>query len=368
MSQIYPSGLKGIKKIAVLRANALGDLIFVLPAIRALKETYPEAELIYLGNLWHKTFLEGRPGWIDKVYVVPKWNGIPHESDKVEDMREADSFFNRMQEEKIDIAFQMHGGGRNSNPFVLNLGAKLTVGLQTKDAPPLDINIPYYLYQNEIFRYLEVVSKVGAKTAHLSPELMVTHADTDALFSKTGDLKRPFIILHPGSSDIRRRWPVENFAEVGNHLASKGFFIYITGTVKEIDLTEKLNELLDFKGSNLTNKITVNELLALCSKAALIISNDTGPLHLSRAVNTANIGIYWGANLVTAGPVKMENAVTCSDWSINCPLCGVDCTIENFNMLQCTHDTSFINRVTVDEVKKHAEFLLMESEKKLMIC
>lgn len=50
------------KKIAVLRANALGDFIFALPALRALKETFPDDEIVYLGKKMHQDFLTGRPG------------------------------------------------------------------------------------------------------------------------------------------------------------------------------------------------------------------------------------------------------------------------------------------------------------------
>src|SRR5690554_1331687 len=108
--------IPNVKKIAILRANALGDFVFVLPALQALKETYKEAEIVYLGKAWHKEFLAGRPGPIDRVITIPKCNGLPREFDKVENETEVKSFFQQMQEESFDIAFQMHGGGKHSNP------------------------------------------------------------------------------------------------------------------------------------------------------------------------------------------------------------------------------------------------------------
>src|SRR4051794_14208435 len=151
-----------IKKIAVLRANALGDYIFVLPALQALRETFPAAEIILLGRAWHKEYLEGRPGPVDRVVVVPLYPGISEREGFVPDPCTLDQFFGTMQNEEFDIAFQLHGGGRNSNPFLLRLGAKVTVGLRTPDAASLSINVPYIYYFNESLRYLEVVAKVGA--------------------------------------------------------------------------------------------------------------------------------------------------------------------------------------------------------------
>jgi ADP-heptose:LPS heptosyltransferase len=151
-----------VRKIAALRANALGDFIFALPALEALQQCYPAAEIVLLGNAWHRDFLAGRPGPVDRVIVVPKCDGVPHQSHRVESPAEVGEFFDRMRGEAFDIAFQLHGGGRHSNPFVRRLGARMTVGLQDRDAVPLDVSIPYSRHQNEVLRYREVVQAVGA--------------------------------------------------------------------------------------------------------------------------------------------------------------------------------------------------------------
>src|SRR3978361_102591 len=103
-----------IKKIAVLRANALGDYIFVLPALQALRETFPNAEIVLLGRAWHKEYLEGRPGPVDRVIVVPPYPGISEREGFIPDPQVLDLFFGQMKHEQFDLAFQLHGGGRNS--------------------------------------------------------------------------------------------------------------------------------------------------------------------------------------------------------------------------------------------------------------
>src|SRR4051794_29589183 len=120
-SETYMIESEIIKKIAVLRANALGDYIFVIPALQALRETFPSAEITLLGREWHKEYVENRPGPVDRVVVVPAYPGISEREGFVPNPEDLDVFFNKMQEEQFDMAFQLHGGGRNSNPFLLRL-------------------------------------------------------------------------------------------------------------------------------------------------------------------------------------------------------------------------------------------------------
>ncbi|MEX2430453.1 MAG: glycosyltransferase family 9 protein, partial [Dehalococcoidia bacterium] len=150
----------GVTSIAVLRANGIGDLIFALPALDALKRTYPAAKLTLLAKGWHQELLVGRPGPVDEVIVIP--HGIlASDADATVDAEKAARFFARLQGERYSIAMQMHGGGRHSNPFVLSMGADLTVGLKAPGAPPLDRWISYVYFQREVLRYLELTALVG---------------------------------------------------------------------------------------------------------------------------------------------------------------------------------------------------------------
>src|SRR5215472_7363490 len=91
-NKIIPS----VRKIAVLRANGLGDFIFALPALEALRAAYPEAEIVLLAKAWHATFLEDRPGPFNRVIVIPPHRGVgvdPNDPDIAEDPVEQEHFF-----------------------------------------------------------------------------------------------------------------------------------------------------------------------------------------------------------------------------------------------------------------------------------
>ncbi len=166
-----------VRKIAVLRANGLGDFLFALPALESLRAAFPQAEIVLLGLPWHVSFLEGRQSPVDRVVVVPPAKGIREEAGLSQNEGVLSAFFAAMEEERFDIAFQMHGGGRYSNPFVTRLKARFSVGLRAPDAPPLDLWVPYVYFQPEILRYLEVARLAGAQAVTHEPALAVTEAD-----------------------------------------------------------------------------------------------------------------------------------------------------------------------------------------------
>src|SRR5947207_4014402 len=195
-----------VDKIAVLRANALGDYIFALPALDALRFAYPDAEIVLLGAAWHVSFLTGRPGPVDRVVELPPLPDV------------GEAFLAKMRAEDFDLAIQLHGGGRETNPVVAALGARLTAGLRAADAPPLDRWVRYVYYQPEVFRYLEVVRLVGARPVGYRPVLELTADDRKAAAAVVPDGGRPLVVLHPGATDPRRRWPADRFSAVGDAL------------------------------------------------------------------------------------------------------------------------------------------------------
>ncbi|MGX5656672.1 glycosyltransferase family 9 protein, partial [Geodermatophilus nigrescens] len=151
----------GVTRIAVLRANFLGDLVLTLPALEALRAAYPDAEVTYLGAPWHPGLLEGRPGPWDRVVVVPPWPGLRDEPGADRGSLAVRRFLAEQRAEGYDLAVQLHGGGGNSNPLVAALGARVTAGARDTGAPPLDRWLPYAHDQHEVLRCLDVVGLVG---------------------------------------------------------------------------------------------------------------------------------------------------------------------------------------------------------------
>jgi ADP-heptose:LPS heptosyltransferase len=336
-----------LQKIAVLRANAIGDLIFTLPALEALRAAYPRAEIVLLGQEWHADFLTNRPGPVDRVIVVPPIPGIsrPESSDDSSTAETLAAFFARMQTEHFDLALQLHGGGRHSNAFVKQLGARLTAGLKTPDAPPLDRWVPYIYYQSEILRFLEVVSCVGAPPVTLEPRLALIPSDEEELSALALETGRPWIALHPGAGDPRRRWPVEKFAAIGDTLARTGALILVTGTERERSLTTGVLEAMQAPAISINERLSLGGLAALLAHCSVVVSNDSGPLHLAGAVGAPTVGLYWCGNLINAGPMTRTRHRPAISWRLTCPQCG-----RNIIDQPCGHAVSFIADIPAAEI------------------
>jgi ADP-heptose:LPS heptosyltransferase len=347
-----------VHKIAVLRATALGDYVAATPALYALRETYPAAEIVYLGRPWHKTFLEERPAPVDRVVVIPVSYGVRVEPPAEPDEEELDHFFARMRAERFDLAIQLHGGGRNSNPFISRLGARHTAGSRTPDASELERWIPYLFYHNEIMRLLDVVRLVGAEPQRYEPRVDLTGEDFAALDRLVPGLESPFAVLHPGASDPRRRWPPEHFAQVGDALARAGLRVVVTGVGYERAVVESVVSTMTQPALPLCDVLPMGGLAALLSRAAVLVSNDTGPMHLANAIGTPNVGIFWCGNAFNWSHFDRRRHRPLISWTLRCPLCGVDMMLLDPPGETCAHDACFVADVNVGDVIEAAFDLL----------
>lgn len=338
-----------VKKICVLRSNALGDFIFTLPALEALKSTYPAAELVIFGKKWHVDFLDRRPGPFDRTIAIPNVAGI---NEGPLDPEATERFLDEMRREEFDLAVQLYGGGKYSNPFIKRMRARVTIGMKADDACDLDRTAPYVYFHHEVLRFLEVVALAGAEPVTLEPQLAVTQEDLREALEFVPHVRR-LVVLHPGATDPRRRWPPEKFAALGDALAGEGATIAINGVKEETALVNACVDGMKVKPLNLCGKLSLRGLAGLFSMSDLLVSNDTGPLHLARAVGTKTLGIYWVGNLINAGPLTLARHQYHVSWRLDCPECGTNCISS-----RCGHTASFVKDIASEEAIRSAKSLL----------
>ncbi|HLZ36869.1 MAG TPA: glycosyltransferase family 9 protein [Mycobacteriales bacterium] len=344
-----------VRRLAVLRANGIGDLVFVLPALEALRAAYRTARVTYLGGPMHAELLPGRVATVDEVVVVPPSQGVWWPSGSVEDEATLAAFFAEQRGRGYDVAVQLHGGGAFSNPFLRRLGARVTVGLRAPDAPPLDRTIDYVYYQTEILRYLEVVGLLGAPPVTVEPRLTLRPEDRAAAAraAPSGADEGPLVVVNPGATDPRRRWPPERFAAVADVLAADGASVVVVGDAGDRPLADAILAAMRAPARSLAGALPLGPLCALLARAALVVSNDTGPLHLARAVRTPTVGIYWIGNMINGGWTTTDRHRAAISWTVACPQCGTHVARGS-----CTHRPSYVADVPVEEVVPLARDLL----------
>ncbi|WP_457964825.1 glycosyltransferase family 9 protein [Arthrobacter sp. D1-29] len=346
----------GVSRIAVLRGGGLGDLIFAVPAMASLKAAYPGAAITLLGTPVHEALIAATESPVDEVLVLPFSEGVRPGD---EDADELERFFSRMRERRFDLAVQLHGGGRYSNPFLLRLGARHTVGTRTADAASLERTVPYLYYQHEPLRALEVAGFAGAFPVDLEARLSAA-AGADALPpGLADDNSRPLVVLHPGATDPRRRWPPDRFAELAAACAADGCHVVVVGDRSEQRLAERIVQLAAPASiRSVAGELDMAGLVALLARSAVVVGNDSGPRHLAQALGVPTVGIFWAGNVINAGALGRSLHRIHPSWVTTCPVCGIDITQVGWTAPRCPHDESVVADIGVREVHEDVRSLV----------
>lgn len=289
------------RNILAVRLDNIGDVIMLGPALRAMKETSPDARLTLLASPAGATAAALLP-WIDDVLICcATWQDVGgHISFDVE--REL-QLINMLSERKFDAAliFTSFSQTPHVPGYACYLaGIPLRAG-ESKEFGGSTLttelrSAPDELHQVE--RDLRLVEHLGfvARERQLMvdiPESARTAVPT--LLARSGiNPNEPFIIIHPGASAQARRYPVERFGFLSRLLTRRGWPVLITGVEREAALIEELLECAP-KAPRLIGT-TLAEYTALIEQAALVICNDSLPMHLADALNTPEIVLFSGTD------------------------------------------------------------------------
>jgi ADP-heptose:LPS heptosyltransferase len=289
----------------------------------------------------HAAMLAGRPAPFSAVEVLPVHPGV-REGSPV-DPAATDAFVRRLQGRRLDLAVQAHGGGGNSNPFLLRLGARHSVGAAAPGAPRLERNLPYRYFQHETQRWLEVAALAGAPAVQLEARLR-GRENTRPRAGVT-----PRLVVHPGATDPRRRWPAARFAAVADAVAARGVEVVVVGDASD---REAAAEIVASVGSPLVRSvadtISLPALVDLLEDSDVVLANDSGPRHVAMAVGTATVGVFWAPNMINAAPVARRRHRVHPGWTMSCPRCGAP--LAQGDELRCDHQESWVADVGVEPV------------------
>jgi ADP-heptose:LPS heptosyltransferase len=354
--------IPGVKKIAVLRALVLGDFIFSLPALEALRQAYPQAEITCITQPWAVDFVPGHARAVDRVISI---RSSPHKEGDTGFLihpEDAAWFFPQMQAEQVDLAISMQGGGIHSNPFMARMLPRFTVGLREAGALSPDRWQQYDYYQNEVSRCLDLARLAGAPSVPWEPHLPVLPTDNEEAKDYLEQIAKPFIVLHSGARDVRRMWAPEHFAALADQLRrSLGVEIVLTGSEVDQNAVLEVTRYMHETAWNLSSRLSLSSLTGLLARAQLVISNDTGVLHLALAVGTRAIGLFWGEYVSKSMPLSRTRFFPQIAWDRRCPLCGLfldQQEVVRTDPRSCMHQVSFLGSILPEQVFQAAQTLL----------
>lgn len=278
-------------KIVVFNVNWIGDVIFSTPVFRTLKENFKNC---YVGCILPKRcseLLKHSP-FVDEIL---EFNERAEHKSLLKKIR----FIKELRKKKYDLAILLHRSFTRALICYL-AGIKERVGfitkkrafILTKKIPPPSNTLhkqDYYLY---------ILEKLGLKVTKRECEVFVSDKEKEkaSRILKESNVEKDEILigLHLGANWEPKRWPLEYFAELIRLLYThfKKIKIFITGARSDLDLAKNLINLSKFPLINLVGKTSLLELAALYQKFDLIISGDSGPLHLGATQGTKYIGLY----------------------------------------------------------------------------
>ena len=279
------------KRILVVRTDRLGDVVLSTPVLKALRITYPKSFIAMMVSPYTQDIVKGNP-YIDEVIVYDK------------DHLHA-SWFNsakfalRLKKSKFDLAVILHPTNR-VHILTFFAGIKRRIGYDRKLSFLLTDKIKHLKklgQKHEIEYCLDMLKTLNINSEDKSTHVVITKEAEDFVVNllksfevSSGDR---FLAVNPGASCPSRIWPVERFAKVSDILTEKyKFKVFILGGPKEESLGMEVAKHMKSDSINLSGKLSVSQLAALIKKCDLLISNDSGPVHVACALGTAVISIF----------------------------------------------------------------------------
>jgi ADP-heptose:LPS heptosyltransferase len=288
-------------RIAVVRALHLGDMLCAVPALRALRAGFPDAEITLIGLPWARELIPLLSRYIDAFEEFPGFPGIP---EREYDASSIIAFLERMQARDFDLAVQLHGSGSHINEFTALLGARRTAVFHDDGDMSGDDSVQWPKHGTEAARLLTLPLAIGCPDQGLDLDISIDDCDRDVVRAMIADPLdgRECVCVHPGARFPSRRWPAERFAAVADSLAEHEYKIVVTGTSGEAPVTRALCNAMHAPALDLTGKLTLGMFAALVSECAMVICNDTGISHVAAATSTPSVVVASGSDVARWKP------------------------------------------------------------------
>ena len=294
------------KRILIIEVNWIGDILFSTPFIRAVRQSNPGAYIACLLHPRCREMLESNPR-LDEIIIYDEEGEHRSIFGKLKLIR-------ALRKKRFDTAFVLHRSFTKALIAALS-GIKERIGYPTKHRSLLLTSVVEDPDDeaHKVEYFLNIARSAGIKVTDLSYEFFVKDADrafVKDLLEKSGiSGSGPLVTICPGGNWDPKRWPKENFANLGDILFQRfGARIVIAGAKKDIRLAEEIEKLMNSSKPVIARgKTTLRELGALLERSDLVIANDTGPMHIAVSMKAKTIALFGPTSPELTGPYGRGN-------------------------------------------------------------
>ena len=291
--------------ILCVRPDNLGDVLMTTPAIRALKQAASGRRITLLTSRAGCRIAKHIPEIDDVLVFDPPWYRHAQQDGR----EEVGDIVDQLRERAFDaaIVFTVFSQNPLPNAMLCYLAGIPRVAAYCRENPYALVSEwvpdtePLYGARHEVQRQLDLVTYLGAKPVSSALSLDVPadrgEAINAALRSIGVNPAAPWLLMHPGASEARRRYPAERFAEAARLLHdSLNTQVVLTGSTEERPLVESVAVGGGDGVFAAAGMFELADLIALIAMAPLLISNNTGPVHVAAAVQTPAVVLYAQTN------------------------------------------------------------------------
>jgi lipopolysaccharide heptosyltransferase II len=326
----------GYRNILVLNPTHIGDCLFTTPALRALREGFPEARIVVAVPENACDLFVANPQ-VDELLLRP-----------CSGARRKMQFLRAVRRRRFDLVVSF-----KERTLLYALAARVSGARLTVASPYWRTALFYHrtverIGEHEVDKHATVVAALGLPRPDTPPELYVTPeheiAAEQHLRAAGWRASERLIGLNPGASQEFKRWPAEHFATVGDRLATEwGCRVAIFGGPGEEALGSRVIDTMATPAINLVGRLSLGETAAAMLRCELVISNDTGPMHMAAALGVPVVGLFGPTQPNKWGPLGPRQVILRAP--SHCPHCTERC----------------MHTLTVDDCLAAAARLLNES-------
>ena len=300
--------------ILIVRLGALGDIVHAVPAAAALRHAFPDARIDWLVESKHRPI-------VDLVTCIDRV--VPLERPSVAGWLDVSR---RMQEIQYDVAIDFQGLMKSA-VLARASGAPRVIGfsiwhLREKAARPFYSEIhrdtPTERADHVVRQNLALLQNLGVDDLTIRFPFAEVHSDALAEIRTTLGDNRPFALINPGAAWPNKRWPPERFGEVAAFLREiRDLPSVVLWGPGEEGLAGAVVERSD-GAARVAPATRIADLLALSRAASLMLSGDTGPLHLAAAVGTPTVSLFGPTDPQRNGPWSADDVAVSRYGSCGC--------------------------------------------------
>lgn len=303
--------LNGVPRILIIRLSAIGDVVRVLPALHALRDLYPNAQIDWVVEPKSAAVVEGHPA-LDQVILFERTEGF------VEAARAFQETARQIKQNRYDIVLDFHG--------ILKSGLLMKASKAKKRvafAPPRSQEMSH-LFANEkvelpsqrmnrIEENLALVRALGAKLHSLDVVIDVpfdAEDDVDEYLEDVFHADKVLVLVHAPVERPEKQWPLEHFAELCDRLAADGRFdVLLTWGPGQQHIANEVHQLSKRKPLVAPETPDLKHFAALAARAGLFVGGDTGPMHIASAMGTPVVVIFGGTDPAKHAPLRQPSQV-----------------------------------------------------------